>query len=48
MNKSEECNKKLRHSCKEPNKNVGKEDTACECNVGKDKFHDLEAHNGCT
>jgi hypothetical protein len=48
MNKSEERDKKPRHSCKEPNKDVGKEDNAYECNVSKNKSHDLEAHIGCT
>jgi hypothetical protein len=48
MNESEESNKKPRHSRKEPNENVGKEDDACECNVSKDKSRDLEAHDGST
>jgi hypothetical protein len=47
MNESEECDKKLRHSHKEPNENVGKEDNAHECNVSENKSHDLEAHVGC-
>jgi hypothetical protein len=42
------CNKKPWHSCKEPNKNVGKEDNAHECNISEDKSHDLEAHDGST
>jgi hypothetical protein len=46
MNKSEECDKKLRHSHKEPNENVGKEDNAHECNVSENKSRDLEAHDG--
>ena len=48
MNKSEKCDKKPWHSHKEPNKNVGKEDNARECNVSKNKSCDLEAHAGCT
>jgi hypothetical protein len=48
MNKSEERDKKPRHSCKEPNENVGKEDDARECNVSEDKSCDLEAHDGST
>ena len=48
MSESEECDKKLRHCHKEPNKNMGKEDNACECDVSKDKSRDLEAHDGCT
>ena len=47
MNESEECDKKLWHSYKEPDKNVGKEDSACECNVSENKSCDLEAHDGC-
>jgi hypothetical protein len=45
MNKLEECDKNLWHSCKEPNKGMGKEDNACECNVSEDKSHDLKAHD---
>jgi len=48
MNELEEHNKKPRHSHKEPNKNVGKEDNAHECNVSENKPRDLEAHVGCT
>jgi len=48
MNESEERDKKPRHSRKEPNENVGKEDNACECNISEDKPCDLEAHAGCT
>ena len=48
MNELEECNKKPRHSHKEPNKNVGEKDNAHECNVSENKSHDLEAHAGCT
>ena len=48
MSKSEECDKKLRHSHKEPDKNVGKEDNAHECNVSENKSRDLEAHDGST
>jgi hypothetical protein len=44
---SEECDKKSWHCHKEPNKNVGKEDNACECDVSKDKSCDLEAHDRC-
>ena len=47
-NESEEHNKKPRHSRKEPNENVGKEDNARECNVSENKPCDLEAHVGCT
>ena len=47
MNESEECDKKPRHSRKEPNKNVGKKDDARECNVSEDKSRDLKAHAGC-
>jgi hypothetical protein len=47
MNESEECDKKPRHSRKEPNKNVSKEDSARECNVSENKSCDLEAHAGC-
>jgi len=47
-NESEKCDKKLWHSHKEPNENVGKEDNACECNVSENKPRDLEAHAGCT
>jgi hypothetical protein len=47
-NESEERDKKPRHSRKEPNENVGKEDNARECNVSEDKSRDLEAHAGCT
>ena len=47
MNESGECDKKLWHSHKEPDKNMGKEDNAHECNVSKNKSHDLEAHDGC-
>jgi hypothetical protein len=35
-NESEECDKKLQHSHKEPNENVGKED-----NVSENKPYDL-------
>ena len=45
MNESEEHNKKLQHSCKESNKGMGNQDNAYKCNIGKDKSHDLEAHN---
>ena len=48
MNESEECNKKLPHSCKEPNKGMGEQDNACECNVSENKSRDLEAHARCT
>ena len=48
MNELEECDKKPRHSHKEPNENMGKEDNARECNVSKNKSRDLEAHVGCT
>jgi hypothetical protein len=48
MNGSEECDKKLWHSCKEPNENMGKEDNACECNVSENKPRDLEAHVRCS
>jgi hypothetical protein len=48
MNESEEHDKKPRHSRKEPNENVGKEDNARECNVSEDKSCDLEAHDGST
>jgi hypothetical protein len=48
MNESEKRDKKLRHSRKELNENVSKEDNACECNVSKNKPRDLEAHVGCT
>jgi hypothetical protein len=48
MNKSEKCDKKPWHSHKEPNKNMGKEDNARECNIGEDKSHDLEAHDRST
>ena len=48
MNESEKRNKKPRHSRKEPNKNVGKEDNACECNVSENKLCDLEAHVRCS
>jgi hypothetical protein len=48
MNESEECDKKSQHSHKEPNKDVGKEDNAHECNISKDKSHDLEAHDRST
>jgi hypothetical protein len=44
----EERNKKLRHSRKEPNKNVSKEDNARECNVSENKSHDLKAYARCT
>ena len=47
-NESEECDKKLWHSYKEPNENVGKEDNAHKCDVSENKSHDLEAHNRCT
>jgi hypothetical protein len=47
MNESEERDKKPRHSCKEPNKGMGKYDNARECNVSKNKSRDLEAHAGC-
>jgi hypothetical protein len=47
MNESEECDKKPWHSHKEPNKNMGKKDNARECNVSKNKSHDLEAHDRC-
>jgi len=46
MNESEEHDKKPRHSHKEPNENMGKEDNACECNISEDKSRDLEAHVG--
>jgi hypothetical protein len=46
MNKSEECDKKLQHSCKEPNEGMGKENNAHECNISKKESHDLEAHDG--
>ena len=46
-NKLEECDKKPQHSHKEPYKDMGKYDDACECNVSKNKSHDLEAHDGC-
>jgi hypothetical protein len=46
MNKSEERDKKLQHSCKESNKDVGKKDHACECDVSEDESRDLEAHDG--
>ena len=46
-NESGECDKKPWHSHKEPDENVGKEDNAHECNVSKNKSHDLEAHDGC-
>jgi hypothetical protein len=46
MNESEECDKKLQHSCKELNKGMGKDNNACECNISKDKSHDLKAHDG--
>ena len=47
-NESEECDKKPRHSHKEPDKGMGKQDNARECNVSENKSHDLEAHAGCT
>jgi hypothetical protein len=47
MNESEECDKKPRHSYKEPDENVGKEDSARECNVSENQSYDLEAHAGC-
>ena len=47
-NELEKCDKKPRHSRKEPNENVGKKDSACECNVSEDKPRDLEALAGCT
>jgi len=46
-NESEKHNKKPRHSCKEPNENVSKENNAYECNVSENKSCDLEAHAGC-
>ena len=48
MNELEEHNKKLRHSCKEPNKGMGEQDNARECDVSKNKSCDLEAHARCT
>ena len=48
MNESEECDKKLWHSYKEPNKDMGEQDNACECDVSENKSCDLEAHAGCT
>jgi hypothetical protein len=48
MNESEERDKKPRHSCKEPDENVGKKDNARKCNVSENKPRDLEAHAGCT
>ena len=48
MNESEECDEKPRHSRKEPNENMGKEDDAHECNISEDKPHDLKVHVGCT
>jgi hypothetical protein len=48
MNESEKCDKKLWHSHKEPNENVGKEDNACECNVSENKPCNLEAHVRCS
>ena len=45
-NGSEKYDKKLQHSYKEPNKGMGKEDNACECNVSENQSYDLEAHNG--
>jgi hypothetical protein len=46
MNELEECDKKLWHSRKEPNKGMGEDDNARECNISKDKSHDLKAHGG--
>ena len=46
MNESEECDKKSQYSYKEPNKDMGEQDNAHECDVSKDKSHDLEAHGG--
>jgi hypothetical protein len=48
MNELEKRDKKPRHSHKEPNEDVGKQDNARECNVSEDKSRDLEAHVGCT
>jgi hypothetical protein len=48
MNKSEERDKKPRHSHKEPNKNMCKENNARECDVSENESRDLEAHDGCT
>ena len=45
MNELEKCDKKLQHSCKEPNKGMGKQDNARKCDISKDKSHDLEAHD---
>ena len=46
-NELEKCDKKPRHSRKEPNKGMGEQDNAHECNVSKNKSRDLEAHAGC-
>ena len=48
MNESEKCDKKLWHSRKEPNKDMGEQDNAYECNVSEDKSYDLKAHTGST
>ena len=48
MNESEEYDKKPRHSREEPNKGMGKQDNARECDVSKNKSCDLEAHARCT
>ena len=46
MNESEEYDKKSQHSCKEPNKDMGKQDNARKCDISKDKSHNLKAHDG--
>ena len=46
MNESEKRDKKPQHSRKEPNKGMGEQDNACECNVSENKSRDLEAHAG--
>ena len=48
MNELEECDKKPQHSFKEPNKSMGEQDNAHECNVSKNKSHNLEAYVGST
>jgi hypothetical protein len=48
INKSKDHDKKLRYSYKEPNKDMGKEDNACVCDVSKDKSCNLEAHDRST
>ena len=48
MNNLEKCDKKPWHSHKKPNKNVGKEDNAHECNRSENKSCDLKAYDGST